>query len=88
MSGSIARLTVAALLLHATSASADTIDLDAFRKTIRDTVNARVGVELVHDVLIDQVNFLSKDEIRDNAIRRRGNAGDTAKQMTKAFKEH
>ncbi|TIS13116.1 MAG: hypothetical protein E5X09_08870, partial [Mesorhizobium sp.] len=49
----------------------DTIDLDAFRKAIRETVNARVGVELVHDVLIDQVNFLSKDEIRDNAIRRR-----------------
>jgi len=66
----------------------ESIDLDAFRKSIRDTINSRVGVELVHDVLIDQVNFLSKDEIRDNAIRRRGNAGDTAKQMTKAFKEH
>ncbi|TIV43132.1 MAG: hypothetical protein E5V84_01410, partial [Mesorhizobium sp.] len=25
----------------------ETIDLDAFRKSIRDTVNARVGVELV-----------------------------------------
>ncbi|RRI07879.1 hypothetical protein EH240_01175 [Mesorhizobium tamadayense] len=67
----------------------DTIDLDAFRKTIRDTVNARVGVELVHDVLIDQVNFLSKDEIRDNAIRRRKNAGETAQAMTKPFQpEH
>ena len=48
-----------------------TIDLDAFRKAIRDTINARVGVELVHEVLIDQVNFLTKDEIRDNAVRRR-----------------
>lgn len=66
----------------------ETIDLDAFRKAIRDTVNARVGVELVHDVLIDQVNFLSKDEIRDNAIRRRKNAGETAQEMTKAFKQH
>ncbi|CDX11386.1 conserved exported hypothetical protein [Mesorhizobium sp. ORS 3324] len=66
----------------------ETIDLDAFRKSIRDTVNARVGVELVHDVLIDQVNFLSKDEIRDNAIRRRKNAGETAQEMTKAFKQH
>ena len=47
-----------------------TIDLDAFRKAIRDTINARVGVELVHEVLIDQVNFLTKDEIRDNAMRR------------------
>ncbi|TIO13692.1 MAG: hypothetical protein E5X93_25190 [Mesorhizobium sp.] len=67
----------------------DTIDLDAFRKAIRETVNARVGVELVHDVLIDQVNFLSKDEIRDNAIRRRKTAGETAQAMTKAFQpEH
>jgi len=49
----------------------ETIDLDAFRKAIRETINARVGVELVHEVLIDQVNFLTKDEIRDNAVRRR-----------------
>ncbi|AZO11681.1 MULTISPECIES: hypothetical protein [unclassified Mesorhizobium] len=67
----------------------DTIDLDAFRKALRDTINARVGVELVHEVLIDQVNFLSKDEIRDNALRRRKGAGETAQEMTKAFKtEH
>jgi hypothetical protein len=64
---------------------AGTIDLDAFRNAIRDTVNTRVGVELVHDVLIDQVNFLSKDEIRDSALRRRKNAGETAEAMTKPF---
>jgi hypothetical protein len=66
----------------------ETIDLDAFRIAIRDTINARVGAELVHEVLIDQVNFLSKDEIRDNAIRRRKNAGTTAAEMSKTFKEH
>jgi hypothetical protein len=49
----------------------ETIDLDAFRKAIRDTVNTRVGADLVHEVLIDQFNFLTKDEIRDNAMRRR-----------------
>ena len=49
----------------------ETIDLDAFRTAIRDTVNTRVGADLVHEVLIDQVNFLTKDEIRDNAMRRR-----------------
>jgi hypothetical protein len=65
-----------------------TIDIDAFRKNIRDTINARVGTEIVHDVLIDQLNFLSKDEIRDNAIKRRESAGTTAKDMSKAFKEH
>jgi hypothetical protein len=66
----------------------DSIDIDAFRKNIRDSINARVGAEIVHEVLIDQVNFLSKDEIRDNAIKRRENAGATAKDMSKAFKEH
>ena len=64
----------------------ESIDLDAFRKSIRDTINTRVGVELVHEVLIDQVNFLSKDDIRDNALRRRRGAGETAEAMTKAFK--
>jgi hypothetical protein len=66
----------------------DSIDIDAFRKNIRDSINARVGAEIVHEVLVDQVNFLSKDEIRDNAIKRRENAGATAKDMSKAFKEH
>jgi hypothetical protein len=36
----------------------------------------------VHEVLIDQVNFLSKDEIRDNAIRRQ-DARATATETTK-----
>jgi hypothetical protein len=47
------------------------IDLDAFRKNIRDSINARIGTKLVDDVMIDQINFLTADEIRDNAIRRR-----------------
>ncbi|MBZ9699736.1 MULTISPECIES: hypothetical protein [unclassified Mesorhizobium] len=66
----------------------ETIDLDAFRAAIRDTVNTRVGATLVHEVLVDQVNFLSKDEIRDNWLRRRQEAGATASEMTKAFKSH
>ncbi|MER9656322.1 hypothetical protein NKJ26_22995 [Mesorhizobium sp. M0152] len=64
----------------------ETIDLDAFRAAIRDTVNTRVGATLVHEVLVDQVNFLSKDEIRDNWLRRR--KSDTASEMTKAVKAH
>lgn len=63
----------------------ESIDLDAFRKSIRDTINARVGAELVHEVLVDQVNFLSKDEIRDNALRRRKSDSATAEAMTKPF---
>jgi hypothetical protein len=47
------------------------VDLDAFRKNIRDSINARIGSKLVDDVMIDQFNFLTTDEIRDNAVRRR-----------------
>ncbi|MCO6051074.1 hypothetical protein NGM99_14920 [Mesorhizobium sp. RP14(2022)] len=47
------------------------VDVEAFRAGVRESVNKRVGEELLHDVLIEQIDFLSKDEIRDNAIRRR-----------------
>lgn len=65
----------------------ETVDLDAFRAAIRDTINARVGAPLVHEVLIDQINFLAKEEIRDNWLRRR-QGGTTASEMSKAFKQH
>ena len=48
-----------------------TVDLEAFRASIRDSINARVEAKLVHDVLIEQIDFLSKEEIRDNTIRRK-----------------
>jgi hypothetical protein len=54
-----------------------TLDVDAFRKNIRDSINARVGENLVHEVLIDQVDFLSKDDIRNNSIRRKKGADET-----------
>ena len=66
----------------------ETIDLDAFREGVRKKINDKVGEQLVHDVLIEQVDFLSKDEIRDNTIRRRMQAGQTAREMAKGFKEH
>lgn len=47
------------------------LDLDAFRASVRDGVNARVGDRLIHEVLIEQVDFLSKQDIRDNTARRR-----------------
>lgn len=52
------------------------LDLDAFRHGIRDSINARIGNPVIHDVLVEQLDFLSKDEIRDNTIRRK--AGVTA----------
>lgn len=64
----------------------DSIDLDAYRTGLRDRINARVGAELIHEVMVEQVDFMSKDEIRDNAIRRRLGAGATAREMAKGFK--
>jgi hypothetical protein len=49
----------------------ETLDVDALRAGLRDAVNARVGDKLVHEVLIEQVDFLSKQDIRDNTARRR-----------------
>jgi len=51
--------------------NSENLDLDAFRNGLRDGVNARVGEKLIHEVLIEQVDFLSKSEIRDNTIKRR-----------------
>ena len=65
-----------------------TIDLNAFRAAIRDTVNTRVGANLVHEVLIDQLNYLSKDEIRDNWLRRRQDAAESAPEPVKPAASH
>jgi hypothetical protein len=65
----------------------ETLDLDAFRAGIRSKINEKVGEDLVHEVLIEQVDFLSKEEIRDNTIRRRLQAGATAREMAKGFKD-
>ena len=61
--------------------------MTAFRAGIRNRINEKVGEDLVHEVLIEQVDFLSKEEIRDNTIRRRLQAGTTASEMSKNFKE-
>lgn len=52
------------------------LDLDKFRDGIRDAINKRVGRKLVHDVLVEQIEYLSKQDIRDNAFKRHvGEAG-------------
>src|SRR5687768_2407046 len=52
----------------------DTVDIDALRTGIRDSINKRVGDTLIHEVLVEQVDYLSKADIRDNTIRQRGAA--------------
>lgn len=50
------------------------LDINAFRSNIRDTINARVGEKVVHEVLVDQIDFLTKEDIRDSSIRRKKGA--------------
>lgn len=49
----------------------DRIDIDGFRAGLRDSLNKRIGEEFVHEVMMEQVDYLSKQEIRDNAMKRR-----------------
>src|SRR5690606_17644040 len=51
--------------------SKKSVDLEAFKTGIRDAVNEKIGRDLIHDVIIEQVDYLSKAEIRDNALSRR-----------------
>ena len=48
-------------------------------------INKRVGDELVQEVLVEQIDFLTKDEIRDNTIRRRMSAGASERAVAKTF---
>ena len=52
----------------------ETVDIDALRTGIRDSINERVGDTLIHEILVEQVDYLSKADIRDNTIRQRGTA--------------
>ena len=51
--------------------SMDTFDMDAFRETVRDRLNERLGRKIFHDVLVEQIEFVTKAEIRNEAARRR-----------------
>ncbi|MCY0149948.1 hypothetical protein OEG84_20150 [Hoeflea sp. G2-23] len=44
-------------------------DLEAFRAHVRDTLNEKLGDEVFHDVVVEQIDFLSKDDIRSNMRR-------------------
>lgn len=42
----------------------DNFDLKAFREDIKNALNKRVGADVFHDVMVDQIDFLSKSDIR------------------------
>ncbi len=49
----------------------DEFDLEAFKVLVRDGLNERLGQKVFHEVLIEQIEFLTKSEIRNNARRRK-----------------
>lgn len=44
------------------------LNLDALRNGIKDAVNTRLGQPLLHEILIEQVDYISKEEIRQNTL--------------------
>jgi len=38
-------------------------DIDSFRNRVRDTLNTRFGEEVIKDVLIEQIDYFSRDDI-------------------------
>jgi hypothetical protein len=62
----------------------ESIDLDGFRNNLRDSINKRIGEELVHDVMVEQIDFLSKQEIRNNTIRRRTSTEESMNEKAQA----
>ena len=62
----------------------DTFDLASFRGGIRDALNARVGEKVFHEIIIEQIDYVSKDEIRSNMQRRRPPAPETALEQVYA----
>ncbi len=51
-------------------ANTKAFDLETFRKSIKETLNQRFQGEYVLDVLVEQLDYLSKDDIRTNGERR------------------
>ena len=47
----------------------ENLDVDAFRNGLRDGINARLGETLIHEVLIEQVDYLPKDQVGSNSVR-------------------
>ncbi|MEP9372669.1 hypothetical protein [Mesorhizobium sp. KR1-2] len=52
-------------------AKRENFDLDAFRNGVRDSINERVGETMIHEVIVEQIDFLPRDETRDRVASRR-----------------
>lgn len=46
-----------------------TFDVDSFRKGIRDGVNQRLGETLIQEVLVEQIDYLPKEQVGTSTVR-------------------
>ncbi|MAZ83305.1 MAG: hypothetical protein CML31_06030 [Rhizobiales bacterium] len=44
----------------------DRFDIASFKENVKNAINKRIGEEVFHDIIIDQIDFLSKADIRAN----------------------
>lgn len=49
--------------------SRDNLDVDSFRDTVRVGVNQRLGEELIREILVEQIDYLPKDEVGSSTVR-------------------
>ena len=45
-------------------------DLDKFQKRVVEDINVKLGKRVVHNVMIQRLDFMTKEEIRDQQLRR------------------
>jgi hypothetical protein len=64
------------------------LDLDAFKNGIRDSINSRIGQEIIHDVIVEQIDFLTREETRDRSVRRRSEQAAAVDATAPAPAEH
>jgi len=48
----------------------ENFDLEAFQQQILKNINTKLGEKTVYDVLIQKIDFISKEDIRDMQLRR------------------
>lgn len=52
----------------------DSLDFDAFREELRVAVNGKIGEDFIREVLIEQVDFLPKQDIQSTSIKNTASA--------------
>jgi len=51
-------------------ASAGSFDLDAFRATVKDGLNKRFGAEVIDEVFVEQIDYITTAAVQDPAPKR------------------